>query len=57
MSDIVELRDLLTPSKPVVAMFPVGVACGATVDGLDAQSGGGLFGSSDSTGVFQIGTK
>ncbi|CAM9272888.1 unnamed protein product [Scytosiphon promiscuus] len=56
LSDVVELRDLLTPSKPVVAMFPVGVACGATVDGLDAESGGGLFGSSESTGVFQIGT-
>ncbi|CAM9268078.1 unnamed protein product, partial [Hapterophycus canaliculatus] len=56
LSDIVELRDLLTPSKPVVAMFPVGVACGAKLDGLDAQSGGGMFGSSDSNGVFQIGT-
>lgn len=57
LSDIVELRDLLTPSKPVVAMFPVGVGCGAAVDGLDPESDGGLFGLPESAGVFQIGTK
>lgn len=56
MSDIVELRDLLAPSKPVVAMFPVGVGCGATVDGLEASSEG-LFGLPDNSGVFQIGTR
>lgn len=44
------------PSKPVVAMFPVGVGNVATVDGLDA-SNGGLFGLPQSAGVFQIGTK
>ncbi|CAN0030790.1 unnamed protein product [Ectocarpus sp. 12 AP-2014] len=56
LSDIVELRDLLTPSKPVVAMFPVGVGCGGTVDGLAAESGNGLFGLPENAGVFQIGT-
>ncbi|CBJ30884.1 conserved unknown protein [Ectocarpus siliculosus] len=56
LSDIIELRDLLTPSKPVVAMFPVGVGCGATVDGLAAESGSGLFGLPENAGVFQIGT-
>ncbi|CAM9764273.1 unnamed protein product, partial [Ectocarpus fasciculatus] len=56
LSDIVELRDLLTPSKPVVAMFPVGVGCGATVDGLAAESSSGLFGLPENAGVFQIGT-
>ncbi|CAB1114084.1 unnamed protein product [Ectocarpus sp. CCAP 1310/34] len=56
LSDIVELRDLLTPSKPVVAMFPVGVGCGATVDGLAAESGSGLLGLPENAGIFQIGT-
>lgn len=60
LSDVMELRDLLAPSKPVVAMFPVGVGvgCGATVDGLgSAGENGGLFGLPESAGVFQIGTK
>ena len=56
MSDIIELRDMLMPSKHVVAMFPVGVGSGATVDGLDAANGG-VFGLPESAGVFQIGTK
>ena len=56
LSDIIELRDMLMPSKHVVAMFPVGVGSGATVDGLDAANGG-VFGLPESAGVFQIGTK
>lgn len=44
------------PSKPVVAMFPVGLASGAPVDDLDA-SNGGVLGLPESAGVFQIGTK
>lgn len=56
LSDIVELRDLLMPSKPVVAMFPVGIGCGANVDGLDS-SNGGLFALPPDSGVFQIGTQ
>lgn len=55
LSDIIELRDMLMPSKPVVAMFPVGLGSGAPVDGLDA-SNGGVFGLPESAGVFQIGT-
>lgn len=47
---------MLMPSKPVVAMFPVGLGSGAPVDGLDA-SNGGVFGLPESAGVFQIGTK
>ena len=57
LSDVMELRDLLAPSKPVVAMFPVGVGCGATVDGLGSGESGGIFGLPESAGVFQIGTK
>lgn len=56
LSDVMELRDLLAPSKPLVAMFPAGVACGVTVDGLEV-SNGGIMGLPESSGVFQIGTK
>lgn len=56
LSDVVELRDLVAPSKPVVAMFPVGVGCRATVDGLDSEHGG-IFGLPEDAGVFQIGTR
>ncbi|CAM9525490.1 unnamed protein product [Ascophyllum nodosum] len=55
LSDVMELRDLLAPSKPFVAMFPVGLACGATVGGLEASSGS-LLGLPENSGVFQIGT-
>lgn len=56
LSDIIELRDMLIPGKPVVAMFPVGVGSGTAIDGLDV-SNGGVFGLPESAGVFQIGTK
>lgn len=57
LSDVVELRDLLAPSKPLVAMFPVGVGCGASLDGSGSAENGGIFGLPESAGVFQIGTR
>eukprot|EP00752_Nemacystus_decipiens_P017705 g15874.t1 len=66
LSDVMELRDLLAPSKSVVAMFPVGLGYGADVDGLGSSSssssadeeyrGEGIFSLPESAGVFQIGT-
>lgn len=51
-----ELRDVVVPNKPIVAMFPIGVGCGETTDGWDTASVG-CFGLSPEQGVFQIGTR
>lgn len=56
LSDIMELRDLVAPSMPLVAMFPVGVGCGANTAGLDAADKG-IFSLPQDSGVLQIGTK
>ncbi len=40
----------------MVAMFPVGVGCGATADVLGSENGG-IFGLPEDAGVFQIGTR
>lgn len=56
LSDIMELRDIVMPSKPLVAMFPVGVGCGETLDGWKTAPEGG-FGLPSDQGIFQIGTR
>ncbi|CAM9851091.1 unnamed protein product, partial [Sphacelaria rigidula] len=56
LSDVMELRDVIMPSKPIVAMFPVGVGCGETLDGWKTPPVG-HFGLPSDQGVFQIGTR